>query len=102
MNCIVYLVIDSFDQLIENSHQICRVLPTLPIELVNNFELKSLHIIAECIFDKCYDILFSFVNRMDNYVCKLQIFTMNHNLFETINIVHLKIRIQNFIYKHIG
>lgn len=99
MNCIVYLILDSFDQLIENSHQICRSLSTLPIELKNDFELKSLHIIAECIFDKCYDILFSFVDKMDNYVCKLQISTMNFNLFETINIVHLKFEIQNCIYK---
>lgn len=97
MSCTVYLIIDSFDQLIENSHQICRAFSTLPVELVNNFELKSLHIIAECMFDVCHDILFSFVNKMDNYVCKLQLSTMNHILFETINIVHFKVGIQNFI-----
>lgn len=76
MNFIVYLIIDSCDELIENSHQICRVLRTLPIELVNNFELKSLYIVAECVFDESYDILFSFVNKMNNKVSKLHVSTI--------------------------
>lgn len=38
---------------------------SIPTKLKNNYELKSYAVMATCIFEECYDILFNYVNNKD-------------------------------------
>lgn len=41
----------------------------LPVQMKNMYKLKSYKIMAEWIFDECYDVLFNFVNKKKIDVC---------------------------------
>lgn len=53
-------------QLIEKN--VC-IFDELPMQLKNEFDSKSDNVIAACIFEECYDILFNFVNNKNIEVC---------------------------------